>query len=241
MLLPFWESLFDGIKMLKTSLFQSKYIPAKVPGPEEKVLLVFHGLGDSLHGFTWMPPQLQLDTLSYLLVNAPDDYYGGYSWFDFTGGGAFMEKAKAGIERSRIRIRGLIQEMVDQGIQPGNILLFGFSQGCLMALDAGLRCDLVLGGVCGVSGWLAFEEEYPSAFSSVAKQQHFLVTHGLTDPLLPYSNTKSQCDFLVAQGISLTFKTYAKDHTILPEELAFIRGWLKEKILEADVHPDPRP
>ena len=65
MLLPFWESLFDGIKMLKTSLFQSKYIPAKVPGPEEKVLLVFHGLGDSLHGFTWMPPQLQQDEIGF--------------------------------------------------------------------------------------------------------------------------------------------------------------------------------
>jgi phospholipase/carboxylesterase len=213
--------------MLKTKLFQYEYIPAKNPGPEEKILLVFHGLGDSLDGFTWMPSQLKLDTLSYLLVNAPDDYYGGYSWFDFTNGGAFMERATTGIVRSRKLIRGLIQEMVDQGIKPGNILLFGFSQGCLMALDAGLRCDLILGGICGVSGWLAFQNEYPEKFSPVSKQQIFLVTHGRADPLLPFSVTKAQCEFLVAQGINLTFRAYDKAHTILPEELIAIQGWLQ--------------
>jgi phospholipase/carboxylesterase len=216
--------------MLKTSLFQHKYFPALRPGAEEKVLLVFHGLGDSLNGFTWMPPQLGLEGLSYLLVNAPDDYYGGYSWFDFTGGGAYMEKAVAGIVRSRGLIRGLIGEMIDQGVKPGNILLFGFSQGCLMALDAGLRSEIVLGGVCGVSGWLAFQEEYPAAFSTAARKQKFLVTHGLRDPLLPYAVSKAQCEFLIAQGIDLGFLTYDKEHTILPEELADIRKWLAERL-----------
>jgi phospholipase/carboxylesterase len=212
--------------MLKTELFQHKYFPAKAPGPEEKVLVVFHGLGDSLNGFTWMPRELRLDALSYLLVNAPDEYYGRYSWFDFTGGGQFMDDAVPGILRSRKLIRGLLGELVAQGVKPGNIILFGFSQGCLMALDAGLRCDIALGGICGVSGWLAFQEEYPAAFSSVARTQEFLVTHGLRDPLLPYPLTESQCAFLKAQGIRLAFKAYDKDHTILPEELLDIRNWL---------------
>jgi phospholipase/carboxylesterase len=216
--------------MLKTDLFRAKYIPAQKPGAEEKVILVFHGLGDTLNGFTFLPSQLKLDNLSYLLVNAPDDYYGGYSWFEFTGGGAFMDRAIAGITRSRKLIRGLIQEVVDQGIKPENILLFGFSQGCLMAMDAGLRCDLVLGGICGVSGWLAFQEEYPAAFSPVAKEQHFYITHGFQDPVLPFSATKAQCEFLMAQGINLAFRSYAKDHTILPEELLAIRLWLQSRI-----------
>lgn len=215
--------------MLKTDLFEYEYFPALHPGSEEKVLLVFHGLGDSLNGFTWMPPQLGITNLSYLLVNAPDEYYGGYSWFDFTGGGANMGPAIAGIHRSRKLIRNLIGEMVDQGIKPSNILLFGFSQGCLMALDAGLRSDLVLGGICGVSGWLAFQDEYPTAFSPVAKQQKFLITHGTRDPVLAYPTSKAQSEFLVAQGIDLKFLTYTKEHTILPEELKVIRDWLVER------------
>lgn len=216
--------------MLKTALFQSKYVPAPKPGPREKVLVVFHGLGDSLNGFTWMPAQLRLESLSYLLVNAPDDYYGGYSWFDFTGGGQAMEAGRPGILRSRKLIQGLLGELHAQGVAYRDILLFGFSQGCLMALDAGLRFGEVLGGVCGVSGWLAFQDEYPAAFSPVAGQQEFLVTHGLQDPLLPFKLSQAQCDFLKAQGIRLTFQAYDKDHTILPEELQDIRNWLGERL-----------
>lgn len=214
----------------KTALFTYKYVPAKEPGPRERVLVVLHGLGDSLHGFTWMPPALGLDGLSYLLVNAPDDYFGGYSWFDFTGGGADMGPAIAGIKRSRGLIQGLLGELEAQGIAAADTFLFGFSQGCLMALDAGLRYGKRLGGIVGVSGWLAFQEEYPAAFSPVAKEQSFLVTHGIRDPLLPFRATQAQCAFLEAQGLRLRFKAYAKEHTMLPEEVGDIRAWLAERL-----------
>ena len=216
--------------MLTTNLFKHKFIPAAKPGAEEKVLVVLHGLGDSLHGFTWMPKELQLEGLSYLLVNAPDEYYGGFSWFDFTGGGQFMENAIPGILRSRKLIQDLLDELIQQNILSKNIILFGFSQGCLMALDAALRTNHVLGGICGVSGWLAFQNEYPAAFSSVAREQEFMVTHGLQDPILPFSQSKSQCAFLKSQGIKIAFTQYDKDHTILPEELLQIRNWLKQRM-----------
>lgn len=216
--------------MLKSDLFTYKYVPAKAPGPRPRVLVVFHGLGDSLHGFTWMPPELRLDSLSYFLVNAPDDYFGGYSWFDFTGGGADMSVAIAGIKRSRGLIQGLLGELEAQGVAASDTFLFGFSQGCLMALDAGLRYGKRMGGIIGVSGWLAFQEEYPAAFSPVAKDQSFLVTHGLRDPLLPFRVTESQCAFLEAQGIDLLFKPYDKDHTMLPEEVRDIRAWLSGRL-----------
>jgi phospholipase/carboxylesterase len=212
--------------MLTTGLFTHKYVPAKAPGPRERVMVVLHGLGDSLHGFTWLPSALGIDSLSYLLVNAPDDYYGGFSWFDFTGGGADMGPAIAGIKRSRGLIQGLLDELRKQGVAGADIFLFGFSQGCLMALDAGLRYGERLGGIVGVSGWLAFQEEYPAAFSPVAKEQDFLVTHGLRDPLLPYRATQAQSGFLKAQGLRLEFKSYDKDHTMLPEEVGDIREWV---------------
>lgn len=216
--------------MLKTSLFTHKFIPARNPGPSPRVMAVFHGLGDSLHGFTWLPQALRLDGLSYLLVNAPDDYYGGFSWFDFTGGGADLGPAIAGIRRSRGLVQGLLGELKAQGVAPADTFLFGFSQGCLMALDAGLRHGERLGGIVGVSGWLAFQEEYPAAFSPAAREQSFLVTHGTRDPLLPFSITRAQCAFLEAQGIKVRFRAYEKEHTMLPEEVEDIRAWLEERM-----------
>ena len=213
--------------MIATALFTHRYFPARRPGPEEKLMVFLHGLGDSLDGFTWMPSEMGLDNLSYLLVNAPDEYYGGFSWFDFMGDKAVAAK---GMLRSRGLLAGLLGELVEQGVKPGNLLLGGFSQGCLMALDAGLRTGLRLGGICGISGWLAFQEEYPAAFSPMAREQKFLLTHGTRDPVLPYAVTKVQAEFLVAQGIDLEFRTYDKDHTILPGELADIRKWLRERL-----------
>ena len=99
-----------------------------------------------------------------------------------------------------------------------------------MALDAGLRSDAVLGGICGVSGWLAFPEEYPAAFTPATPQQVFLVTHGLQDPLLPFRRSQAQMSQLKALGVNLAFQEYDKEHTVLPEELRDIRNWLVERL-----------
>ncbi len=206
--------------MLSTEYFQYKYIPAKNKLAQEKLMIIFHGLGDSLKGFTWMPSELHLDDLSYLLVNAPDAYYGGYSWYDFAS------DPKPGIIRSRDLIQKLIEELLTSGLKSQNIFLFGFSQGCLMAIDAGLRTEHLLGGICGVSGYMQFTEEYPEKFSAFAKQQNFFLSHGLIDAVVPYAVSKQQYERLQALGIGLEFKTYRKEHTILPEELADIRKWL---------------
>ncbi len=47
-------------------------------------MVMLHGLGDSIEGYRWFPEAMGLPGMNYLLVNAPDEYYGGYSWFDRT-------------------------------------------------------------------------------------------------------------------------------------------------------------
>ena len=209
---------------ITASRFTHRYVPARRPGPGEKLLVVFHGLGDSLHGFTWLPQALSIPELSYLMVNAPDDYYGGFSWFDFPS------DPLPGILRSRALIAGLLDEIAAQGVKPADLFLLGFSQGCLMAMDAALRAPVVLGGVVGVSGWIAFMEEYPRAISEAGRQGHYLMTHGIQDPLIPFDSTADQARRLQEMGLALEFKAYAKEHTMLPEEVEDIREWLSARI-----------
>src|SRR5690242_4275749 len=87
-LAPAW-AFPSNAAMLNTEFFASE-----TPGSKD-LLVVLHGLGDSSAGFHWLPEALDLPAMNYLLVNAPDSYYGGYSWYDFTGDEA------AGVERSR--------------------------------------------------------------------------------------------------------------------------------------------
>ena len=209
--------------MLTTQLLTHRYVPATHPGARERVIIVLHGLGDSLNGFSFLPQALRLPEFSYLIVNAPDDYYGGFSWYDF--GGENRALSTPGIERSRTLLLKLIVELQGQGVAAGDIHLFGFSQGCLMSVDVGLRCPQVLGGICGVSGYVGVPEEYPEKLSDVVRQQKFLITHGVRDPMVPFGPAAEQFAELQKQGVPLEFKIYDKEHTILPEELGEIREW----------------
>ena len=53
-----------------------------------RLMIVLHGLGDSMEGYRWWPEAMQLPWLNYLLVNAPDPYYGGFAWYDLQDPGA---------------------------------------------------------------------------------------------------------------------------------------------------------
>lgn len=213
--------------MLNTELFESRYVPPLRPpadGGPERVMIVLHGLGDSLHGFSFLPQALNLPGFSYLILNAPDAYYGGYSWYDY---GA---DPRPGIERSRDLLLDLIEELKAQGVAPSDLFFFGFSQGCLMAVDVALRAPDVLGGVCGASGYVGLPEEYPEHLSPAAKSQRILITHGTGDTMVPFEPAMRQFKALSGMGVNLEMKVYDKPHTILPEELADIRSWFWGKL-----------
>lgn len=45
-------------------------------------MIILHGRGDSSAGFTWLPPFVNMEDMNYLLLDAPNDDYGGYFWYD---------------------------------------------------------------------------------------------------------------------------------------------------------------
>src|ERR1700720_2370827 len=100
-----------------------EFIPARDAG-SKRLMIVLHGLGDSREGFRWLPEALDLPWLSYLLVDAPDEYYGGFSWYDFAG------DIVPGVQRSRKLLFELLEAQRAQGFLPDQICLGGFSQGC---------------------------------------------------------------------------------------------------------------
>jgi len=185
-------------------------------------MVVLHGLGDSIEGFRWLPEALDLPWLNYLLVNAPDDYYGGYSWYDIYG------DAVPGIERSRVELSALLDQLPASGFNPAQTVLFGFSQGCLMTLEVGIRYPHRLAGLVGVSGYVHNPVELMRAASPVARAQRFLVTHGTADPLLPIGPVRDQIAQLKGEGLPIEWHEFAKAHTIAGEaELAVIREFVR--------------
>ena len=177
-----------------------------------RLMVVLHGLGDSMNGYRWLPQAMGLPWMNYLLVNAPDSYYGGYSWYDFTG------DDRAGVMRSRRLLLGLLDAQEQEGYPAAETVLFGFSQGCLMAVDVGFRYARRLGGLVGISGYVYAPEELLRELSPVAREQRLLFTHGTYDPLVPIAPVRRQVAQLQAAGLQVQWREFDKDHTIAGEE-----------------------
>ncbi len=201
-------------------MLYSELIPATEPN-SRRLLIMLHGLGDSLEGFRWLPAALRLPAMNYLLVNAPDDYYGGFSWFD-------LNQPAPGVERSRKLLVALLEDVAARGFPPEQITLCGFSQGCLMTLEVGLSYPHKLAGLIGISGWVLDPEKLIRELPPAGRQQRVLMTHGTQDPLIPIAKVRLQIPLLQAAGISVTWQEFVKDHTIAgAAEISVIREFIR--------------
>jgi phospholipase/carboxylesterase len=201
-------------------MLQREFIASREKG-SRRLLIMLHGLGDSREGYRWVPDALNLPWLNYLLVDAPDAYYGGYSWFDFTGDIA------PGVGRSRKMLFEVLDVQRAEGFPTGETVLGGFSQGCLMSIEVGLRYPHLFAGLVGISGYVCEPEKLIAQLTPLALSQRLLITHGDQDPMIPLPAVRSQIKLLQAAGVHIEWHEFAKAHTIAgEEELAVIRDFI---------------
>lgn len=205
------------LKPGEDSSLTTDLIPAREKS--SRLMIVLHGLGDSMEGFRGVPEMLRIPWLNYLLVNAPDPYYGGFSWYDFAGDPA------PGVVRSRRLLTALLDSQ--RAIFPsGQTILFGFSQGCLMTLESGLRYPHKLAGLIGVSGYVHDDKLLARELSLVAREVPILWTHGVRDPLIPVAAVRQQVESLKSAGLKIDWQEFPKEHTIHPREVEVIRNFI---------------
>lgn len=205
-------------------MLEHEFIPAAEKG-SRRLMIMLHGLGDSIEGYRWMPEGLGLPWLNFLLVNAPDEYFGGYSWYEFSEN----DLAPAdGVKRSRELLFHLLDAQRAAGFPTELTTFGGFSQGCLMAMEVGLRYPHRFAGIVGISGYVCQPEKLVKELSPVALQQRFLVTHGTDDPLIQLERVRPQFELLKAAGVNLDFRVFRKVHTIAgEEEMRVVRDFVR--------------
>ena len=202
--------------MLKTDLI------AAANKDSRRLLVMLHGLGDSMEGYRWVPEAIDFPWLNYLLVNAPDEYYGGYSWYDFAGDIA------PGVARSRKLLFELLDALRANGFPTEQTILGGFSQGCLMSVEVGLRYPHKFAGILGISGHICDPDKLIEELSPVAHEQRLLITHGTVDPMIPFAGVREQINILKGAGLHIEWHEFVKAHTIAGEmELEVIRSFVK--------------
>jgi len=202
-------------------MLDNELIPAAEKN-SRRLMIMLHGLGDSVEGWRWFPEVMNLPWLNYLLVNAPDDYFGGFSWFDLG------DDISPGVQRSRKLLFDLLDDLRAKGFPAEQITFGGFSQGCLMAIETGLHYPHRLAGIVGISGWIFEPEKLVQELSPVARQQRLLMTHGTEDPMVTIDRVRRQIPLLKAAGLRLEWHEFVKAHTVAgEEEIAVIRNFVR--------------
>lgn len=196
-----------------------------------RLLVVLHGLGDSMEGWRWLPGELNVPWLNYLLVDAPQEYFEGYSWFglgipQMTGGRITVESAD--VLASRQQLHALLDAQRAAGWASEQTALLGFSQGCLMALDAGLRYPHRLAALVGISGWVYEPARLLAELGPHATRVPVLITHGSADELVPIILAEPGVRQLQTGGLDVAWQEFEKAHTVAGRaEIGFIRRFLE--------------
>jgi len=186
-----------------------------------RLMIVLHGLGDSMEGYRWWPEAMRLPWLNYLLVNAPEPYNGGFAWYD-------LMDPESGVARSRKLLLQLLGDLKARDFPPGQIVLSGFSQGCVMSLETGLRLPDRLAGIVGISGYVLDPEQLAGELGPPAPSQRILLTHGTDDPLIPIERVRPDVERLKRAGLHIDWREFAKGHTIAGEtEMSVVRSFVQ--------------
>ena len=217
--------------MLAAPLPTVEINPAQAP---IAVVIWLHGLGADGHDFEPIVPELHLPNdlpVRFVFPHAPEmpvTAFGGQrarAWFDFgAGGGADLP----GLKKSVRRIHDLVQNEIDDGIPADRILLAGFSQGGVLALQTALYYPKPLAGILALSTFLADAEGLGSDKTAVNAQIPILMCHGQQDAVLPIALGRSASASLQGAGYELEWREYPMGHEVCLEEIQEISRWLKK-------------
>jgi phospholipase/carboxylesterase len=135
-----------------------------------------------------------------------------------------------GLPQARAAILSLIANIEhDLHVPASQIVLVGFSQGGMLAMDVMLHAPAPLAGVAVLSGTLIAEDTWLARMPA-RKDVPVLLSHGHSDPLLPFKQSERLRDLLCAAGFAVQWVPFADGHTI-PEEVieqlgVFVQGAL---------------
>jgi phospholipase/carboxylesterase len=203
----------------------------------EIAIIWMHGLGADGNDFVPMVRELDLAGLPgirFIFPHAktmPVTVNNGYvmrAWYDITGAELTRREDEAGLRASQKDIEAFIEREKARGIPASRIILAGFSQGCAMTLQTGLRHPEPLAGLLCLSGYVPLSAKLATERTDAGKSTPIFMAHGRYDNVVPFNRAEASRDLLVSLGYQLEWHEYAMQHTLCLEEVEHISAWLKK-------------
>jgi phospholipase/carboxylesterase len=210
-------------------------------GGDGPVVVLLHGFGapgDDLVSL-WRVLAAPLGT-RFVFPAGPVDlgpaYMGGRAWWhvDFEararrqalGDKRDVSEVPEGLDLARSQVGALLDE-VERLLAPapGKVVLGGFSQGAMLALDAALRSIRPLAGLVLMSGTHIAANEWAPRLAARRGLPVFM-SHGQTDELLPFAIAEGLKNTLAEHGLPVKWVPFRGGHGIPPDVVDGVSAFL---------------
>jgi phospholipase/carboxylesterase len=218
-----------GLKPLETVTVET--------GPNPTFTIIWmHGLGADGNDFVPIVGELRLPAtagIRFVFPHAPtrpvtiNNGYVMRAWYDITGSDMTNRGDVAGIRVSQRRVEQLIAREKARGIKASRIVLAGFSQGGVIALQTALRHPERLAGIMALSTYLAMPQALAKEASAANRDIPIFMAHGTGDPMIQYAWAETSRRTLEGQGWKVEWHAYPMQHSVCLEEVVDIGAWLR--------------
>ena len=181
------------------------------------LVVVMHGRGADAHDLFDLAPMLDPGGCRFLFPNAPKPWDAGggmtFGWTWFEGWPPDAQSVTAS--------RELLLRFLDEATQrypATKLVIAGFSQGAMMALEAGLRREVA--GIVAMSGGL-YDKDLPT----LAPRPVF-IAHGTLDDVVPVQYARRARHVLEEHGFDVEYHEYPMGHQIVMEEIEAARDFI---------------
>jgi len=218
--------------MINYNLDVTSVMPLSQSKPKQAIILC-HGYGGDGKDISSLAINWQrfLPNSIFLCPNAPEVCSinsQGYQWFDLTS-----EKEEIILEKSLIaeeKLSLFLDQVLDNlQLETKNIALVGFSQGCMIAIQTGIKKKIQINCLIGYSGKIINQSHLSNNINS--KPKIFLM-HGEFDTIVPPIHLLEAKEYLRNNGINVKIKMFKNcEHKIPVEGSSLGLEFLKKNLL----------
>lgn len=169
-----------------------------------------HGWTGTEHSMVPVARAMRIQSAKWYIPRAPykASTGQGHTWFSGSPDNGWKVKKTFNL------LDTLIQQVQNDGFDPENIILFGFSMGGSLSLRYGLGMQCQLRGIIPVAAWVREPEELINSASLESKQTPILMIHGKDDSVVDHKKSITAAAEMKNNGFSIHLEIVSGGHII---------------------------
>ncbi len=227
------RNFWNGYYYMINYILNTTSIPNLSEEKPKKIIVLCHGYGGDGKDISSLALNWQrfLPEVIFLCPDAPEICQvnpQGYQWFDLSS-----DKEEIILEKSleaEKKLSIFLDQVLDNyNLQPEDLALVGFSQGCMMILQLGLKKKEKVNCILGYSGKIINQRNLSE--NIISKPKIFLM-HGEKDTIVSPTCLLEAKEYLKNKGIKIKIKLFKNcEHKIPIEGSSLGLDFLRKNLL----------